>query len=211
MKPLIYHVRRATLDDLGELQKLWSFMRFEADALAKRTTEFQVAEDLNNNIVGAVGLQILQKQGLIHSEAFIDFSQADPVRPQFWERIKTLANNLGVVRLWTLENSSFWKSCGLEKADATAMEKLPATWRELGSEWLTLKLKEDVDELLSADAELALFMEAERRRSEKTVAHARLVKGIATGIAILLLIGVVVASFYLLRRNPNLLFPGRGG
>jgi N-acetylglutamate synthase-like GNAT family acetyltransferase len=209
MNPPNFRVRRATLEDVSALLQLWSSMRFDADALAKRATDFQVAEDSNKTILGAIGLQIVARQGCIHSEAFTDFSVADEVRPLFLDRLKALANNHGLIRLWTQENAPFWKHCGLEQADAQTLEKMPADWKALGSGWLTLKLKEDFEEILSGNAEFALFVEAEKRRTRKTLDQARLVKVIATGIAVLLLLGIVIAGIYLLRRNPHIALPGR--
>jgi N-acetylglutamate synthase-like GNAT family acetyltransferase len=210
MNPPNFRVRRATLEDLSALLQLWSSMKLDADGLAKRATEFQVAEDNNNTILGAIGLHIVAKQGCIHSEAFTDFSVADQVRPFFLDRVRALATNHGLVRLWTRESAPFWKHSGLEQPDVQAMEKLPADWKQLGSGWLTLKLKEDVEEVLSGDADFALFVEAEKRRTRKTLDQARMLRGIAMGFAILLFIGVVIAAVYLLRRNPNLTLPGRG-
>jgi N-acetylglutamate synthase-like GNAT family acetyltransferase len=210
MNPRIFKVRRATLEDLSALLQLWSSMRFDADALARRATEFQVAEDSSQTVVGAIGLQIVGKQGHIHSEAFTDFSVADQIRPLIFDRIKVLANNHGLIRLWTRESAPFWKHIGLEQADAQALGKLPSAWKELGSGWFTLKLKEDLEEILSESAEFSLFVEAEKRRTQKTLDQARLIKSIATGIALLLLVGVVIAAIYLLRRNPVLTLPGGG-
>lgn len=68
------HVRRATLDDLGHLVELWNSMRFNTEELSRRATEFQIAESSEGTVLGAVGLQILERQGRIHSEAFSDFS-----------------------------------------------------------------------------------------------------------------------------------------
>jgi len=209
MNPPNFRVRRATLEDLSALLQLWSSMRFDADALAKRTTEFQIAEDNNQTVVGAIGLQIISKQGCIHSEAFADFSVADQVRPFFLDRARVLATNHGLVRLWTRESAPFWKHNGLEQPEPQALEKLPEDWKRLGTGWLTLKLKEDVEEVLSGNTDFALFVEAEKRRTQKTLDQARLVKGIATAIAILLFVGVVLAAVYLLRRNPTFTFPGR--
>jgi len=210
MNPPNFLVRRATLEDLSALLQLWSSMRFDADALAKRATEFQVAEDSSKAVVGAIGLRIVGKQGHIHSEAFTDFSVADQIRPLLFDRMKVLANNHGLVRLWTRESAPFWKHIGLDPADAPALEKLPAVWKDLGSGWFTLKLKEDVEEILSENSAFALFAEAEKRRTQKTLDQARLIKGVATGIAVFLLVGVVIAAVYLLRRNPHLTLPGRG-
>src|ERR1041385_1788906 len=118
-------VRRATLDDVGPLTTLWQTMKFSVDDLAKRVTEFQIAESDNGQMLGAVGLQIAERQGRIYSEAYFDFGSADAVRPQLWERLKTVANNHGLFRLWTQEQAPFWSHCGLGKPDAEALTKLP--------------------------------------------------------------------------------------
>ena len=199
-----YRVRRATLDDVGQLMALWKSMRLQADNLAKRITEFQVAESADGTVVGAVGLQI-ERQGRLHSEAFTDFSLADLLRPQLWERVQVIATNHGLVRLWTQEQAPFWSHCGLAKADPEAMEKLSAPFRSLPGEWLTLKLKEDIEEVISADKEFAMFMEAERERTQRTFQQARILKFIATLIAIAVLFLVMAGAFFVIRRNPQLL------
>ena len=197
-------VRRATLDDIDQLMALWRSMHLPTDELAKRITEFQVAES-ENGVVGAIGLQVMQRQGRLHSEAFTDFALADPVRPQLWERVQAVATNHGLVRLWTQEQAPFWNHCGLGKPDADAAEKLPAVWRPLTGNWLTLKLKEDIEEVISADKEFAMFMEAERARTERTFQQARILKFIATLIAVSVLFLVMAGAFFVIRRNPQLL------
>lgn len=197
-------VRRATLDDIDQLMALWRSMHLPADDLAKRITEFQVAES-ENGVVGAIGLQVMQRQGRLHGEAFTDFALADSLRPQLWERVQAVATNHGLVRLWTQEQAPFWNHCGLGKPDADATEKLPAVWRPLTGNWLTLKLKEDIEEVISADKEFAMFMEAERARTERTFQQARILKFIATLIAVSVLFLVMAGAFFVIRRNPQLL------
>src|SRR5580765_7664226 len=135
-----YRVRRATLEDIGNLTELWKTMRFPAEDLGKRVTEFQVAENAEGKLLGAIGLQMAEKQGRIHSEGFTDFSLAEQLRPLLWERIQALATNHGLLRLWTKEDAPFWNRCGLVKADEDALSKLPAVWRNEPANWLTLKL-----------------------------------------------------------------------
>jgi len=200
-----YRVRRATVDDIGQLMTLWQSMHLPADHLAKRITEFQLAESADQKILGAVGLQITERQGRLHSEGFIDFALADELRPALWERLQSVATNHGLVRLWTAEQAPFWSRCGLTKADAESLEKLPAAWRQIKGQWLTLKLKEDIEEVISADKEFALFMEAERQRTQRAFQQARFLKLIATLVALAVLFMVMVGAFYVLRRNPQLL------
>jgi N-acetylglutamate synthase-like GNAT family acetyltransferase len=198
-------VRRATLDDIGQLTALWQSMHFPADDLAKRITEFQVAEAEDGMVVGAVGLQIAEKQGRIHSEAFTDFALADQLRPQLWERLQAVGTNNGLYRIWTQEQAPFWSRCGLTKADEETLEKLPATWRGQPDPWLTLKLREDVQEVISADKEFALFMESERQRTAKTFQQARVLKFVATVVAVIVLVLVMTGAFLVLRKHPQFL------
>ena len=193
-----YRVRRATLDDFNALKALWASMNFPLVDLEKRLTEFQVAEDADAKIVGAVGFQFFQRQGLIHSEAFGDFAVADQVRPLLWERIQALAMNHGVARLWTRENAPFWTHNGLQPADGKVLERLPEAWNHTSPGWLTLRLK-DEDVLLSLDKELARFKKAE------TLNQARKVKLIATVIGVLIALALGAAAVYLLfaRRLPG--------
>lgn len=200
-----FRVRRATLDDIGQLTALWQMMTFPVDYLAKRITEFQVAESSEGTLVGAVGLQIAEKQGRVHSEGFTDFALADHLRPMLWDRLQSVATNNGLLRLWTQENAPFWHHCGLAKADSEALAKLPSAWRSLPQDWLTLKLKDELEEVVSADKEFALFMEAEKQKSQRALQQARVLKVIATLLAVALCIVVVVGLFIIFRRNPQFL------
>ncbi|HWX20254.1 MAG TPA: hypothetical protein VN578_10170 [Candidatus Binatia bacterium] len=205
MNPPSYRVRRATLDDISQLTAIWQSMRFPTEDLAKRITEFQVAENGEGKLLGAVGLQIAERQGRIHSEAFADFSLAEHLRPQLWDRVHAVATNHGLLRLWTQEQAPFWNHCGLLKADAEALQKLPPAWRGLAPGWLTLKLKENVEEIISADKEFAMFMQSEKQRTARAFQHARILKGVATLIALGLLFVVILGAFVLIRKNPHLL------
>jgi N-acetylglutamate synthase-like GNAT family acetyltransferase len=200
-----YRVRRATLDDIGQLTALWKSMGFPADELAKRVTEFQVADTSDGKVLGALGLQIADRQGRIHSEAFSDFALAEQLRPLLWDRAHSVATNHGLFRLWTQEQAPFWNHCGLLTADAAVLEKLPMAWRNQGAKWLTLKLKEDIETVVSLDKEFALFMESEKQRTERAFQHARILKAIATLVALGVLALVIIAGIYIVRRNPHVL------
>jgi N-acetylglutamate synthase-like GNAT family acetyltransferase len=200
-----YRVRRATLDDIGQLTALWQSMQFPTDDLARRVTEFQVAEGADGLVLGAVGLQFAERQGLVHSEAFSDFALADYLRPLLWDRLHAVATNHGLLRVWTREQAPFWNHCGLLKADAEALEKLPALWRGPSSGWLTLKLRDDVETVMALDKEFALFMQSEKQRTERVFQHARRLKTIVTLICFALLIVVAIWAVRLFMRNPQLL------
>ena len=177
-------------------------MHYPTEPLAKRVTEFQVAEDANSKLLGALGLQIAERQGLIHSEAFADFALADHLRPLLWDRVHAVAMNHGLLRLWTQEQAPFWNHCGLLRAEAEALEKLPVSWRGPSSPWRTLKLKDDVETVLSVDKEFALFMQSEKQRTEQVFRQARTLKTVMTLLAFALLAAVVAWAVFLLMRNP---------
>lgn len=200
-----YRVRRATLDDVGSLVELWKSMHFVVEELARRVTEFQVAEGPDGKLAGAVGLQIAGRQGRVHSEGFTDFALADQLRPLLWDRLHAIAANHGLARFWTQEQAPFWSRCGMVKAEGEVMEKLPTPWRNTSGNWLTLKLKEDIDEVISADKEFAMFMESEKQRTAKALQQARVLKVIATIIALAVLGLVMAGMFLLLRRNPHVI------
>lgn len=203
-----YQVRRATLDDFGQLVELWKSMHFPAEELSRRITEFQVALDLQGKLLGAIGLQIGHRQGLIHSEGFTDFGVSDHVRPLFWERFEALATNHGLFRLWTREQAPFWSRSGFQKPDQEALAKLPPAWNAPAGELLTLKLKEDVEEILSAEKEFALFMETEKQRSARAMQQARALKGLATFLAIVLIVLVFLGAIFVMKKSP--MFRRRG-
>jgi hypothetical protein len=202
-----YRVRRATLDDIGQLTGMWDSLQYPTQDLARRVTEFQVAEGADGTVLGAVGLQIAERQGLVHSEAFSDFALAEHLRPLLWDRVNAVATNHGLLRLWTQEQAPFWNHCGLVKGDPEALQKLPASWRGPSSPWLTLKLRDDMETVLSVDKEFAVFMQSEKQRTEQVFKRARTIKTIATLIALALLIGVVVLAVRMFLRNPQLLHP----
>jgi hypothetical protein len=185
---------------------MWEPMQFCIQDLAKRVTEFQVAEGPDGTLLGAVGMQIAERQGLIHSEAFSDFALAEHLRPLLWDRLHTVAANQGLLRVWTREQAPFWHHCGLLQADSEALQKLPALWRGPSpTNWLTTKLREDVEAVLSVDQEFALFMQSEKQRTDRVFQQARTLKTIVTLIAFLLLIAVAVWGFSVFLRSPHLL------
>jgi N-acetylglutamate synthase-like GNAT family acetyltransferase len=208
MNSTAYHVRRATLEDLEALIALWTSMNFPATDLKNRLTEFQIAEDASGKVVGAVGFQVLQRHGLIHSEAFVDFAMADHVRPLLWGRIQALAMNHGVVRIWTRENAPFWTHNGLQPADASILERLPESWNRAPTGWLTSRLK-DEDVIITLEKELALFKEAEKQNTAETLGQAHKVKQIVTAIGVVIALALIAAAVYLLltHKPPGLLSP----
>ena len=184
---------------------MWESMYYPTEELARRGTEFQVAEGPAGKVLGALGLQIAERQGRVHSEAFSDFALSEQLRPLLWDRVHAVATNQGLLRVWTQEQAPFWNHCGLAKPDQEALEKLPAAWRGSSSDWRTLKLRDDVETVMSVDKEFAAFMQSEKQRTEQVFRRARAFKTFATVIAFALLLAVVGWAVSLFLRNPGLL------
>jgi len=203
-----YRVRRATLDDLDALKPLWQSMNFSLADLEKRLTEFQIAENPQGEVVGAIGFRMSGRHGCIHSECYADYSIADIARPLFGERLKVLSANHGIVRLWTQEAAPYWGREGFIPAEEETLKKLPADWSSGNPAWLTQQLKSE-EAFVSMENELAVFLQAEKARTSKMYEQAKIIKVIATVAAVLFGVFVIGALVLLMRKNGVGLFPHR--
>ena len=193
-------IRRATTDDFRILQALWNSMRFPAEELEKRLTEFQVVETGDGQVVGAIGLQLIREHALLHSEGYTDFSIADDARQLFWDRIQTIASHHGVFRIWTQEQSPFWTRWGFQPASDETLGRLPSEWNRSGEKWLTFQIKDEAA-LAKLDTELALFKEAEKKHAAEVIGQARTLTTTITVIGFTVGILLLGLAFYLLMRH----------
>ena len=201
-------VRRATVEDLDKLRPLWTSMHLPAADLEPRLTEFQVVEDAETKIIGAIGFQIGGSQGRLHNEAFSDFGIADSARELLWARLQTLATNHGILRVWTTDKTLFWERLGFKAASTEELKRLPANWQTEGVTWYTLQLKDEVA-INAVEQELAMFMGAQKRESERMMEQVKTMKKLATLVAIVFAIIAFGAAFYLVLKRPDLLHPNR--
>lgn len=197
-------IRRATVDDRAPLKLLWASMRLSPDELEKRLTEFQVVENSEGAVLGAVGIQFSGQHALLHNEGYFDFGVADAARHLFWDRIQTLAANHGVFRIWTQERSPFWKNYGFQPPSAEVLERLPAGWKnEFDGGWLTLQLKNEAVITAAFEKQFAGFKEAEKKSIERVSEKVQTFKTIVTVLGFA--IGIVcfaVAAYLFIHRNP---------
>lgn len=201
-------VRRATIEDLAVLRPLWDSMRLPVAELEPRLTEFQIVEDADGKIVGGIGFLVSGNQGRLHNEAFSDFGIADAGRELLWKRIQTLATNHGIFRLWMQESAPFWIRLGFKPPLPEDKKKLPAIWNTEGATWLTLQLKNEAA-LNAVEKELAMFMNAQKQHSQRTLDQMRTLKTLATILAILFALFAFGAAFFILLKRPDLLHPAR--
>jgi len=204
MTPQTLRIRRATVDDRAALNAIWSAMRLPPDELEKRLTEFQVVENAGGEVVGAIGIQFSKQHALLHSEGYSDFGVADAARQLFWERIQTLAANLGVFRVWTQERSPFWKSFGFQPPATEILDRLPEEWRnEFAGGWLTLQLKNEEVITAALEKQFAGFMAEEKKETDRMAEKARNLRTAITVIGFAIgIIGIIVAAYLFLHRSP---------
>jgi N-acetylglutamate synthase-like GNAT family acetyltransferase len=195
-------IRRATLDDLETLKSIWTSMRLPADELEGRLTEFQVVE-AGGRVIGALGLQIIGRHALLHSEGYSDFSFADAARELFLHRAESLAANHGIFRLWTREQSPFWSHAGFLPASSETLARLPEGWKTAAGGWLTLELKNEEAITTALESKLPGFMDAEKKKTARVSETARTLKILITVAGFT--IGILcfgIAIYLLVHGNP---------
>ena len=187
-------VRRATIEDLPQLTALWQQENLSVPDLERRLKEFQVVQSPDGEVLGVIGLQISGTQGRLHSEALLHPEQGDEVRDRLWERIRLVAGNCGVARVWLQGPTPFWKANGFQPAGTDDTSKLPADFSGAAQPWYVLKLREE-SAAASIDKEFALFREAERERTAKMYRQAKVLKMIAVVVAMGVFLLVIVWAF----------------
>jgi N-acetylglutamate synthase-like GNAT family acetyltransferase len=200
-----YHTRRATLEDLPQLRGFWNEARLDAADLERRFTEFQVAFDAEEKLAGTLGLHIQNNQGLVHSEAFSDPESAAQVRPLLWQRLMTVAKNNGLLRLWALPTTSFYREQGMTDIDEASRARLPEGFGSPLADWVTLKLRDDNPAVKNMEKEFEVFAMAQRAESERRMDRAKAFRVLAYGLLVLALgaLGLLAFVFGRLRQKRN--------
>ena len=204
MSPQTLRIRRATVDDRDALKSLWASMRLPPDELEKRLTEFQVVENSDGEVVGAIGIQFSGQHALLHSEGYSDFGVADSARQLFWERIQTLASHNGIFRVWTQERSPFWKSFGFQPPTTEVLARLPEEWKnEFDGGWLTFQLKNEEVIAAAFEKQFAPFMAGEKSETQKISEKAKTINTIITVVGFTIgILSISFAIYLFVHRNP---------
>lgn len=179
------HFRRATVEDLPKLRGLWRTALLPAQDLEKTLTDFQLAEGLDGRLMGALGFQILKQDARIYGEAYTHSETESLIKPQLWNRLKVLAANQGVRRIWTQEKSAFWTQQGFDTATVEDCKQLPKSFQRASSSWRTLTLRDEAAEQ-RIQREVGLF-EASRKESQSRLS--------LQAKAIRWILGLVAAGF----------------
>jgi N-acetylglutamate synthase-like GNAT family acetyltransferase len=183
-------VRRATIEDVPKLVELWRQENLPVQDLEKRFKEFQIVEGAGGELAAAVGLQVAGLEARLHSEVYAHPEQADAMRELLWERAQVVAQNHGLVRLWTQFGTPFWNHSGFRYPAPDVLAKLPSAFEGEPQPWQFLQLKDEVAPPVSLDKEFALFREMEKERTEKIFRQAKALKLVAL-VVVLAVFGLV--------------------
>lgn len=200
----VHTVRRATINDLVVLRTIWSEERFAVGELERRFTEFQVVETTDGKILATLALQIQGNQGHIHSEGFGAPEHSELLRDVLWERLKKVAQNHGLIRVWTNLDNGYWGKVQFRVPQAEEVAKLPPLFGS-NANWKVLQLKEETNQPVSLENELAIFREAQKAETERFHQQARTMRLLASLIAFAALAAVVIGGYlwYQYYQNPD--------
>ncbi len=182
MSEIQFHARRATVDDLPMLRGLWQTALLPAQDLERHLTEFHLVEGMDGRLMGALGFQILGKDARIYYEAYTHPDTEALVKPQLWNRLKVMASNGGVHRIWTQEKSGFWAECGFEPMGADDMERLPAAFKRAPGSWRVCALRDAVAEK-RIEQEIGMFQAVHDETQSRLDFQTRAVKWLAWLVA----------------------------
>ncbi len=195
MNEISFHARRATVDDLPALRGLWQTAMLPAHELEKHLTEFQLVEGLDGRLIGALGFQIIGKDARVYYEAYTHAETEALVKPQLWNRLKLMASNGGVHRVWTQEKSTFWDEAGFEPMSADDVDRLPAAFKGGVGGWRLIALRDEAAER-RIEEEIGLFQAAHEDDQTRLLWQTKIIKWIA---AIIAAIFCSVLLYYTLR------------
>ncbi|MDA1276045.1 MAG: hypothetical protein O2960_18670 [Verrucomicrobia bacterium] len=198
MHPTKIQARRANLDDLPGLRDLWRNAKISELSVEKRFTEFQIVEEIGGTIIACAALEISGRQGKIHSWIPPNSEIHKHAEHLLWMRISALAQNHGLVRLWTLETGEFWKSHSFSGPNSTMRRNLPSPFGLDSRDWLFLQLRDDTAETMSVEQHLELFQETQRRVSEKMLSRIRVARLFAGTAATVVLFALVWLAWKML-------------
>lgn len=188
-------VRRANIEDLPQLVLLWRKEGYSVELLEKRFKEFQVIDAPQGGLAAAVGLHVVGSEGCLYSEAYARNEEADACRARIWERAQVVAQNHGLVRLWTQFATPFWNHSGFRYADSEILAKKPDGFGADPMPWQFLQLREESAAPPAVDKEFAMFRAMERERTDNMMRQAKMLKVVAFFIVLIVIVIFVIGMF----------------
>ena len=187
------------MDDLPQLVALWREHGLPWEQLEKRVKDHQIILSVGGELLGAIGWEAGSHDARLHTEVFARAEQADELRVQLWERLRVLAKNHGVARVWTQLDAPFWLQNGFAGPTPEQAAKLPPDWAGDARPWQVLQLREEAAvQGLTLDQHLAVFKEASLAERESLQQKARVMRfvALAAAVALAALVGFSAVSFF---------------
>jgi N-acetylglutamate synthase-like GNAT family acetyltransferase len=205
MEPAPLESRRATIEDLGALEILWSQSGLPATELGKFLTEFHVVTDSEGQILHAIGLLVEGDQALLHSEALSVPLPVEPdvCRAAVWRRLRILARNQGISRIWTQEDAEYWRVSGYQAIPESQLPpELPSfVQREAG--WWMHQSPDTAQADLMVQREFALWKTQREQESQSFQQRVKAFRAVALGLFGLSLILLLGFLFYAAKLRPD--------
>jgi len=205
MEPPFLESRRATTDDLGALEILWSQANLPATELGKFLSEFHVVSDPEGQILHAIGLLVEGDQALLHSEALsaLQFAEPDACRAAVWKRLRILTRNQGISRIWTREDAEYWRVSGYQSIPESQLPSdLPSFVQREGGWWMYQSPDAAQTDLL-VQREFALWKTQREQESQSFQQRVKAFRVIAFGLFALSLILLLSFLFFATKVRPE--------
>jgi hypothetical protein len=148
--------------------------------------------------VGCIGLHLSGGQAEVHNEMYRARELEIATASALWERVLRVAQNHGIHRIWSRGEPRI-KERGFVAPMAEDLRELPGAFGKRDEQWFVLKLREAPPTSL-AERELELMVQAKTDAAAKTLQRARAIRFVASVIALIILLAVVVALLFLLRK-----------
>lgn len=195
-----FKIRRVHVADLNELRSVWRAAGIYSLELEKRFTEFQIVIDCEAAIVASFGIDVRKKDGHIHSLAFRANAPKEELQEVVWKRAQNLAENHGLLRLWA-PDEPFWKDVGFAQPDEKARKQAAELYEATMDRRLVLTLRDEADIQKLAEAQFELFQQNTIAERERIMERSQVYRNIAIAVALLVIIGGMVAAFIFVTAN----------
>lgn len=204
MESTPYSARRATPEDLPELEELWKNAGLPHEELGRFVTEFQVATTEAGQMAGAVGLLIEGGDALLHSEAIRSDADSDGVRAALWKRIQIVARNQGVQAIWTQEDAEYWRHSGFAAPPAERLAAAKASFLDPTAAWAMCLLANPARTAGVVEEQLAILKTSQQVEAEAFQRRIKLFRTVSYGLALLVVAACFIFLWVLARNNPDL-------
>lgn len=199
MQSTTVDLRRATIEDIDALARLWRSCDLDVSTLERRLTEFHVALDEEHRLLGAIGLRLQDGEGCLHTEAYFDVEGMHSARTALIERVEKMADALGLRRVWTTLDLSALGERSFDDADDAAMETFPREFGDWRQNWRIVTLRDPASDPANLERQLAMLTIENRESSQQIIQGAKVMKRLMNGALILLALAMVVLLMVLIQ------------